>query len=350
MDPTSPARWKAPAFPAATARGMLAGFSVLGLDSAWLQKEAGIDGATLAQVDGLLGPDAFERLWQAARRRAPQEELPTQLGLAIPFGAFGALDYLAGSSPTVEAAFLSLQAHFRQVASFTLDVTRTGGGGLVQVMVPAPFPEHHASDEMTLAAFVGRFRSESQVRAFSPSAVRLTRPEPATPTRHAELLGAPVTFGCSVSALEIPTMAWTARMPRADAALQATLRHLASHLQLGDSGSDLELALRARLRTRLPDGVSDAATMARTLGMSERTLNRRLAEQGRSYRDVLDSFRQSETERLLLQGGTPLAEVALLLGFSDQTAWNRAFRRWTGTAPREWLEARGVRPGGPPHG
>jgi len=325
--------------PAATARALLAGFGALGLDAEAIRAAAGIETAALEPADGMLPGQAFPRLWEEAFRRAPREELPTEVGLAIPFGAFGALDYLAGSSPTVEAAFHSLQSHFRQVAHLALEITRTPGGADVRLVVPAPFPGQQLSDEMTMAIFVGRFRGDAR-GPFQPSAIRLTRPPPARATRHAQLLGAPVAFGCSAAGMELPLAAWTAPMSRADPALQATLRQLAGRLELGSGGDDLELALRARLRTLLPDGKANAATLARTLGLSERTLHRRLRELGKTYRTVIDGFREAEAERLLSAGSATLSDVAFRLGFSDQTAWNRAFRRWKGMAPTEWLQGR----------
>jgi AraC-like DNA-binding protein len=119
-----------------------------------------------------------------------------------------------------------------------------------------------------------------------------------------------------------------------------TLRELAGRLELGTAGENIELAIRARLRSMLPEGKADAASIARTLGLSERTLNRRLREIGRTYRGVLDAFREAEAERLLASGRAELSDVAFRLGFSDQTAWNRAFKRWKGMSPTEWLEAR----------
>jgi AraC-like DNA-binding protein len=74
--------------------------------------------------------------------------------------------------------------------------------------------------------------------------------------------------------------------------------------------------------------------------MSERTLHRRLREAGSTFRDVLDRFREAESERLLGAGRLALAEVALRVGFSDQSAWNRAFMRWKGMAPTEWVASR----------
>jgi AraC-like DNA-binding protein len=325
--------------PAASARAMLTGLGALGLDAGALRRAAGIGEAELAAPDGVLPGEAFGRLWQEAHRQAPREELPTEVGLAIPFGAFGALDYLAGSSPTVEAAFHSLRSHFRQVARIGLEIERGAASADVRLVNPEPFPGMEISDEMTLAIFVGRFRGDAGA-PFRPSSIRLTRPAPHAPTRHAALLGAPVTYGCSVAGMEIPLAAWTAPMRRADPALQETLRQLASRLELGASGDDLEMALRARLRTLLPEGKADARSIARTLGLSERTLNRRLQETGKTYRGVLDAFREAEAERLLASGRAGLSDVAFRLGFSDQTAWNRAFKRWKGMSPTEWLQSR----------
>jgi AraC-like DNA-binding protein len=331
--------------PAASVRAMLAGLAALGLDAGALRRGAGVAEAELDAPDGVLPGEAFERLWKEAFRQAPREELPTEVGLAIPFGAFGALDYLAGSSSSVESAFHSLRSHFRQVAHITLEIERTPAGADVRLVNPERFPGLAISDELTLAIFVGRFRDDAG-GPFRPSSIRLTRPPPKRPTRHSALLGAPLVFGCSVSGMEIPLAAWTTPMRRADPALQETLRQLASRLDLGAEADDLELALRARLRTLLPDGKADAASVARMLGLSERTMNRRLREIGRSWRGVLDAFREAEAERLLVSGRAELSDVAFRLGFSDQTAWNRAFRRWKGMSPTEWLRSRSD-PGAP---
>ncbi len=326
--------------PAATVRALLAGFSALGLDADAIRREAGIDPDTLRRFDAAVDAEHFGRLWECAFRRAPRPELPTEVGLAIPFGGFGALDYLAGSSRDVEAGFHALASHMRQVAShFALEVADgDAGGGVVQLVWPQPMSARDVSDEFTLAVCIGRFRSSS-VGPFRGGAVRLTRPAPERPSRHEALLGASVTFGCAQSAIDLPRETWRLPLSRADPALQETLRQLAVHLELGAASTDLEMAVRARLRSLLPDGSPSAAAVARALGMGERTLQRRLQCAGTSFTRVLDAFREAEAERLLASGA-PLAEVALRLGFSDQASWNRAFKRWKGQSPRQWASAR----------
>jgi len=332
--------------PAATVRAVLAGLRALGLDAEAIRAAAGLTAEELAPVDALLPVDRFRRLWAEAARRAPREELVTEVGLAIPYGAFGALDYLAGSSPTVSAAFQALAAHFRYVAQgVNLELTEGPEGGEVRLVNVSADVDAERSDEFTLAVFVGRFRTRTGPVPFRVDEVRLTRPSPAGSTRHAALLGAPVAFGCKVSALRLPAPVWRAALPGADAALLATLRELAEHAGLGAAGDDeLAVQVRSRLRLLLPDGRASAAEVAGALGLSARTLHRRLQGAGASFRAILEAFREAEAERLISAGRLPLGEVALRLGFSDQTAWNRAFRRWKGMSPTEWVERKGARP------
>jgi AraC-like DNA-binding protein len=327
------------ALPAATVRAVLAGFRALGLDAEAIRGEAGLSAGEIAPVDATVPVERFGALWEAAARRAPREELVTEVSLAIPFGTFGAIDYLAGSSPTVGAAFHALAAHFRYVAQ-GISIELAEGADAAEVrLVFAPGQAARYSDEFTLAVFVGRFRQRPGPPGFAVDEVRLTRPAPLRPTRHAALLGAPVSFGNATAALRLPAAAWRAPLPGADAGLLATLRELAEHAGLGGAaGDDVATQVRSRLRLLLPDGRASAAEVAVALGLSERTLHRRLKEEGASFRGVLEAFREAEAERLLSAGRLPLGEVALRLGFSDQTAWNRAFRRWKGMSPTEWAE------------
>ncbi len=332
------------AVPAPTVRALLAGFRRLGLDADAMQAAAGIASDAIEPVDATVPIASFRARWEAAARRAPREELATEVALSIPFGAFGAIDYLAASSPTVGAAFHALAAHFRYVAEgVAIEIVEPGDAAEVR-LVNAPGQDAAYSDEFTLAVFVGRFRERMKSPPFIVDEVRLSRPTPARPTRHAALLGAPVSFGNATAALRIPEMSWRAGLPGADAALLATLRELAEHVGLGGgAGEEVATQVRSRLRLLLPEGRASAADVAAALGLSERTLHRRLEKEGTSFRGVLESFREAEAERLLAAGRMPLGEVALRLGFSDQTAWNRAFRRWKGMSPTEWSERRGSR-------
>ncbi len=323
-------------FPAVSAEALLAAFAELGLDTARLRRAAGLGDGPPAP-DALAPGEAWDTLWADAVAQAPRPELPTEAGLAVPFGAFGMVDYLAGSAATVRGALRALADHFATIATgFRLAFDATGeGDGALRVINAAS--GSLANDEFVLATVVGRFRALAP-GAFGVRAVWLTRP-PAPSSRHRALFDAPVAFGASAAALDLGAASLDAPLRTADVRLHQTLARLAAQLGLGGA-SDFECAVRGRLRDLMPHGRLEAANVARSLGVSERTLHRRLAESGQRYHDVVDAFRVVEAERLLVQGRQSLADVALALGFSDQTAWNRAFRRWKGASPTEWVARR----------
>ena len=88
----------------------------------------------------------------------------------------------------------------------------------------------------------------------------------------------------------------------------------------------------------LPDGSPKAAQVARALGMSKRTLSRRLQEQGITYRDLVDKLRASLAKCYLKDRNLRMSEIAYLLGYSDLSAFDHAFRRWTGKPPSKFRE------------
>lgn len=81
------------------------------------------------------------------------------------------------------------------------------------------------------------------------------------------------------------------------------------------------------------------ADVARRLAMSDRTLHRRLAEKNLSFKTLVDTTRRQVAKNLLRTRSYSLTEVAFLTGFSEQSAFNRAFKRWTGRTPTAFLEA-----------
>jgi AraC-like DNA-binding protein len=94
------------------------------------------------------------------------------------------------------------------------------------------------------------------------------------------------------------------------------------------------------LGTRVKGAVPPLAEVASELAMSERAIQRSLSEEQTSYRQLVDDVRKSLAIEHLSRPGTSATDVAFLLGFSEPSAFTRAFRRWTGTAPTEFRAAR----------
>ena len=327
--------------PALTAEALLAGFRAMGLDATAISRGTGLEEVGLEGSDTRVDVSIVSTLLERAWAQAPREEFPTEVGLAIPFGAFGVLDYLAGSAETVGAAMVSLRDHFRAVTSgLVLDILPDATGVWLRALTKVKTERQEVGEELAVAVNVGRFRSLATLEHVV-DAVELTRPSPLVPTRHSELLRAPVSFGHAAAGMHVPSRALDAPMKTSDPLLRRTMAEVAARLCIaGDGAPDLEIAIRSRLRGLLAHGSFDVEEVARSLGLSKRSMHRKLSELGRTYQAVLDDFRAGEAERLLVARKDSLAQIALSLGFADQTAFNRAFRRWKGTTPSAWLAER----------
>jgi AraC-like DNA-binding protein len=320
--------------PAANVIAVLDGMSALGLDVARLRREASIP-RELGDPEALVPAGALDALWERAFALAPRDELVIEIGLHIPLGAFGAMDYLAASADTVGRAFDSLALHFSSmVPGHTIEIDSSVTVYRVRFLHDGVRSSADWGDDLTVAIMVSHFRAHTA--ALPLERIALRRKRPSKPERFVELLGAPVTFGHRFAALEFAPEAPEVPLTSKDPLLRRTLESMSSRLGLARQAPSLETLVRARLRNSVDKAPADAAGMAKAMGMSERTLHRKLAELGRSYRDIVDDVRRGEAERLLLTNQSNMAEVALALGFADQSAFSRAFKRWTNLTPREW--------------
>jgi AraC-like DNA-binding protein len=86
---------------------------------------------------------------------------------------------------------------------------------------------------------------------------------------------------------------------------------------------------------RLTEGEAKADTVAAELGMTRRTLTRKLADLGTSFQSLLESLRKELAQRYLRDSGINMAEIAFLLGYTETSTFNHAFKRWTGKTPRQ---------------
>ena len=327
--------------PAVSVEALLAGLQACGVDTVKIRKLVGL-APRYADPAEQLPNSVWDRIWLEAAKLDPRAELPAMAATRVPFGLFGALDYLAGSAQTVRGGLQALADHF-SAASAGIELELhfdEPDGGTLRIMNSDAAGAVLESDEFTTAVILGRFRHVSDGN-FQPRRVYLTRPA-LTNSAHAEIFGAPVIYGAPRAGFDCGPEALDLEQSMADANLHDTLLEIAKKLGFASDGkSGIEISVRSRLRNLMPRGQAVAERVARSLGMSERTLHRRLSETGTSFQDVLDQFRIEESERLLLQGKSDLSAIALALGFSDQAAWNRFFRRLRGMSPTAWHGAHG---------
>jgi AraC-like DNA-binding protein len=319
-------------------RGMLAGLERLGLDRAALLREAEIDPAELDDADARFSELAMLRLWLSAERRYAGELLSLRAAAAVPFGELELMDYLIGTGDTVADVFTRLARFARLCASgvhYTFEQSEDDGDVLVVLCHPrgvGSFPP--ALIEYVWTLLIARARAVLGDRF--RTTLRLPHAARAPLAEYVRFLGR-VEFDKPRPELLVPRDVWQLANPRADLRLGGMLEHYAVHAlrSLLDVDDPLEHA-RRELSSVLGEGEPSIQHVARKLGLTPRTLQRRLADSGGyTFRKLVDEVREQAGRSYIERTQLSLIEITYLLGYSDPSAFSRAFRRWTGTTPAE---------------
>jgi AraC-like DNA-binding protein len=157
------------------------------------------------------------------------------------------------------------------------------------------------------------------------------------------LLACPVRAPSTWNGVAFPRDTMRVPLRRRDPALRRVLEgHAADVVSRAPAIDDQSIAKRvhAVITSRLGRGVPDIRVAARQLAMSRRSLQRRLADEGVSYVQIVEQARRMTAERLLADASLAVSEIGYLLGFSEPSAFHRAFKRWYHMTPQEYRNAR----------
>lgn len=186
--------------------------------------------------------------------------------------------------------------------------------------------------EFVLATHLMAARRMTGLASLAPLETHFMHARPKNTAVHQRIFRSPLHFGQPHTALVYPRAVLDTPLIGADVGLARVLeRHAAESLQKLGRSTSLPERVREIVRQDLTSGKLTADSLARRLGMSSRTLHRRLVAQSSSYRAILDDVRREIALRCLRDPQLSIREVGYLLGFTTGPAFHRAFRRWTGT-------------------
>ena len=319
-----------------------------GFDTSELLERVGIARSTLDDADARIPGRTALELWSALIERTGDPALHLSAPTQLPFGAYRVIDYLVGASSTVGEGIERFARFFRLIAdAVALRVERSDDEirFCFDMVDGGPTPALYV--DYVFAALVGRIRMKIRPE-LEVHRVDLRRPRPTVTAPYEERFRAPVRFGADRDRLCFGAGEWASPIAGADAALARILedhaRVLAARIQ--SAPTDFVARVQSCIMADLPESAEEES-VAHALHMSRRTLQRKLAHEGTSFREVLDGVRRSLAESYLTDRAVSIPEVAFLLGFSEQSSFHRAFQRWTGLAPGRWRrERRGLSPVG----
>lgn len=320
-----------------SSRALIAACEQLGVDTERLLQAAGIARQTIDDPDARLQGSEVSALWAKAYELSNDPVLSLHAAEACPIGAYKVIDYMASNARTVGEAFRYVTRYFKLINTavrltidesgdpITFDVTSEDGGAGVS--------RQYA--EYCLAAFVLHMRLGTGA-PLPLRRVTFTHRTPPDVSEHERVFGCPVRFEAEHDRLYIDRGAWETPTSGAHVGVLGVLvEHADLLLSKLPSGPDLIERTRRAIAGRLRGGDPSLEGVARELGMSERSLQRHLRELGYTYNALADEVREATARLYLDQPDIAIAEVGYLLGFADQSTFNRAFKRWTGSTPKQ---------------
>jgi AraC-like DNA-binding protein len=287
----------------------------------------------LADADARVSPAQFCVAWAEGARLSGDPHVALSLAGEIPAGAFGIVEYVCRSAPTLGGALTQWVRYLNLLnGAVTVALVEEGERVCVRVVQDSEAPAPH-SHELCFALLVARAR-ELTGTALRVSAVDFThRATDASP--YERWFEAPVRFGARVTQLVLPRSSLDTKLLTADPNLLATLAPLADEMRSKtDREPPLTAQVRRLLRTALRTNEAQVEQVARSLGMTGRTLQRRLKDEGTTFQAMREELRR-ELAEIYLEDDLSISEISFLLGFSEPSAFFRAFKRWTGLTPVE---------------
>jgi AraC-like DNA-binding protein len=315
---------------------LIANVEERGFDVGPIRRLPGLRGRDLTDPDALFAGAALEEAWQLAVAITRDDALGLHLAEQLPRGALDLVEYAFRASKTL-AGSLDRMARYGRLINDRLAMRVLCGTGERRFLVGEPDgrPLDRQRAELSLA-LVLRLARETTASGLAPVEVSFVHPAPEDVSEHRRFFRSPLRFQSGVSEIVFSEADGSRSLGSADPALAGVVARRLEKLLARrgrPQGESLTGGVRHWLAGELGQGDISAAQAARSLGLSERTLSRRLAGEGTSFRAVLDRFRRETAVALLHDRALGVAEIAFFLGYSEPAAFHRSFKRWTGKTP-----------------
>lgn len=330
-EPTTLASWT---------RALRRQLDALGLDSAALCREAGLDPSLLDDPNARYPLSATTRLWQLAVAASGDPALGLNTSRHVSPTTFHALGMAIVASSSLREVFERI-VRYHQVVSDALELELRDVGDVCQFHLRL-LPDSHAPAAEAIDAFAAiyvRTCRNRLGREYAPLSVQLRRPAPADPQPWFDVFRAPVQFGAAEDVLAFASADLDQPLDDANPELaahnEAVLQKRLDALQ----PDTVSRRLRRALEQCLPNGEPSAEVLAHGLHLSLRSLQRHLSDEGCSYEQVLAETRHGLAVQYLRDAACSISEIAYLLGFADSSSFSRAFKRWSGQSPSQYRDS-----------
>ncbi|UZE96225.1 AraC family transcriptional regulator [Alkalimarinus alittae] len=329
---------------AAYLRGLIDFLRLRNIDTERFLERYEIDDAMLENFQARIPVARFNQMLYEAEALTGDADIGLHAGEQIKPNQYGVLGLSIMNCKTLEEA---VQRHTRyenlvcNVAISRYQVT----GDQVELIWDTCAPEatrHIAEENVASWVTFARWISGTDL---SPSLIEFQHAPPDSTAEHERIFRCPVQFSADRVRVVFPTEFLTLSLRQYDPAMLCMLDTYAERLLLELNHSDQFVdKVTMAISTHLQSGEVSLGHIAATLALSERQLQRKLKEEGLTYQGVLDETRKSLALKQIDDDMIDFSEITFLLGFSDQSAFQRAFKKWTGLTPGQYRKSQINRP------
>jgi AraC-like DNA-binding protein len=303
-----------------------------------LFERVGLDTAKLTVSDARFPRTKMLELCDLAAEACSDPCIGVVVGLKTRPTTYYSLGFSFLTSHTLLDALHRFCRYHSIIATVPLKIELKTKANEYRLVVEFPDPEYPAHDIAvdTILASIIQLCRVATTKSFHPVAVSLARPAAGNAKRYSETFGAPVYFSADQIALHFDKAVLEAHLQGDNVAVAQANDEVANAYLQSLNVDKVSHEVRKLLIQMIPSGNVDKRLVARRLNLSGSTLDRRLHEEGFAFREILDDTRRTLAEGYIEEGEFSLAQITYLLGFSDQSNFGRAFKRWTGKSPSEY--------------
>jgi len=302
----------------------------LSLDA--MLREAAIGTAQVSKPDGWISVRRTAAVLDAAAIKTNNAALGMTFAAQLPWRDVGVLGYVVLNSPTVGAALANGSRYFALLSTGAgTQLIVEGDDAYLRYAMHDPAVVRHAQNtEMVFAVYLRAIRDGIGDPRWAPRAIHFKHDKPKNSSTQSSFFSCPLLYGQSEDAIIVEPDELRRPMRRADAGLLPILVEQANACLPAHLHRDVHDHARRIVASSLRSGDVSIEHVATQLGTSARTLQRRLQDRGGSFKQLVADTRLALARDYLADHALSLTDAAYLLGYSELSAFSRAFRRWTG--------------------
>ncbi len=300
-------------------------------------RQARLDPELMKKPGARFRLDMIEKAWDLADARIEDPCFGLKAAEVWHPSDFGALGYAMLASDTLKTAFYRMERYHKVIAGWKFVSISESADELSIIFFAGPSaPRVFARVDAVMSVLIGICR-KNLGRDIAPHLVTFRHEMPSCHKEYEKLFSCPVRFESKVDSMVLPLDLANEILPGASQEFLVVSEEIMSSYLAEIEGDETVHKVKKIIVSQLPSGNVTDETVAYELFTSSRNLQRKLRAEGTSFRLVLDEVRYHMARKYLLKRDADMSEITFLLGFSSQSSFSRAFKRWSGMSPREFI-------------